>query len=289
MFSFQGSVGAGRRAEFGTLDIMPRTWSLITVTYNSAAPLREYWSTGRPAHVEWIVVDNGSTDDSVQVASALGADVISLDQNIGFSAANNRGLRSASGDYIAFVNPDVRVDYADLEQLGTAIDELGGLVSPQLLNTDGSFQPNGRGAPLLAHKVLNRASSEDRGNGYRLLAGPKERRNVFWLIGAVVAGAAETIRDLGGWSERFFLYYEDKDISIRAWRRGHAVTLLGNVTWTHGWARETTRLRLMPWVREFDSLFRFYSLYPEFLVGGRAVRRRHPLASAQSGKLVDGE
>lgn len=268
---------------------MPRTWSLITVTYNSAAPLREYWAAERPAHVEWIVVDNGSTDDSVQVAKSLGATVISVEQNIGFSAANNRGLTSASGDDIAFVNPDVRVDYADLAQLSSAIAELGGLVSPQLLNTDGTLQPNGRGAPLLAHKVLNRATSEDRGNGYRLLAAPTERKSVFWLIGAVVAGDAETIRALGGWSERFFLYYEDKDISIRAWRQGHAVTLLGDLTWTHGWARETTHFRLMPWVRELDSLFRFYSLYPEFLLGGRLVKRRHPLASAQSGKLVDSE
>lgn len=269
---------------------MPRTWSLITVTYNSAAPLHRYWSAERPAHVEWVVVDNGSSDNSVEVATALGATVIPLGDNIGFSAANNRGLKSASGDYIAFVNPDVRVGYEDLDRLADEIDELGGLVAPQLLNTDGTLQPNGRGAPLLAHKILNRASSRDSGNGYRLVTDPFERRHVFWLIGAVVAGSAATIRSLGGWNERYFLYYEDKDISIRAWRGGHAVTLVGAIRWIHGWARETSRFRLMPWVRELDSLCRFYSLYPEFLLGSkRMVQRRHPLASRQSGKLVDGE
>lgn len=274
------------RAEFGTLDTMPRTWSLITVTYNSAVPLRRYWSAERPANVEWIVVDNGSTDDSIEIATALGATVIAAETNLGFSAANNRGLQTATGDYIAFVNPDVRVGYPDLEELAGAIDELGGLVSPQLLNDDGSLQPNGRGAPLLLHKVLNRTTSRDRENGYRLVAESTERRSVFWLIGAVVAGDARTIRALDGWNERFFLYYEDKDISIRAWRSGFPVTLLGSIRWTHGWARETTRFRLMPWVRECDSLFRFYTLYPEFFVGGGPVRRRHPLASERSGKLV---
>ncbi len=267
---------------------MPRSWSLITVTYNSAAPLRTYWSAERPAHVEWIVVDNGSTDDSVQVAESLGARVIVAEKNLGFSAANNLGLRSAQGEYIAFVNPDARVVASDLDELASAIDELGGLVSPQLLNTDGTLQPNGRGAPLLLHKILNRASERQQDNGYRLYAADGERRNVFWLIGAVVAGSAATMRALGGWNDRFFLYYEDKDLSIRAWRAGFPVTLLGSVRWTHGWSRETTRIRLMPWVREFDSLFRFYSLYPEFLFGGRSVARRHPEASARSGRLVSG-
>lgn len=272
----------------GTLDIMPRSWSLITVTYNSAAPLRTYWTAQRPAHVEWIVVDNGSTDDSVGVATALGARVITADENLGFSAANNKGLEAATGDFIAFVNPDVRVEYEDLESLALAIDELGGLVSPQLLNTDGTLQPNGRGAPLLLHKILNRASERPQDNGYRLYADPAERRHVFWLIGAMVAGSADTVRSLGGWNDRFFLYYEDKDLSIRAWRAGHPVTLLGAHRWTHGWARETTRFRLMPWVREFDSMFRFYSLYPEFLFGGKLVARRHPRASERSGRLVSG-
>lgn len=265
---------------------MPRTWSLITVTYNSAVPLRRYWSAERPANVEWVVVDNGSTDDSIEIATALGATVIAAETNLGFSAANNRGLQAATGEYIAFVNPDVRVGYPDLEELADAIDERGGLVSPQLLNADGTLQPNGRGAPLLLHKILNRATSRDQDNGYRLTAEPTERMNVFWLIGAVVAGDARTVRALGGWNERFFLYYEDKDLSIRAWRGGFDVTLVGSLRWTHGWARETTRFRLMPWVRELDSLFRFYTLYPEFLVGGAAVRRRHPLASEGSGKLV---
>ena len=240
----------------------------------------------RPANVEWIVVDNGSTDESIEIATALGATVIAAEANLGFSAANNRGLHVAKGDYIAFVNPDVRVEYSDLEDLADAIDELGGLASPQLLNTDGTLQPNGRGAPLLMHKILNRASSREQDNGYRLTAEPTERKSVFWLIGAVVAGDARTIRTLGGWNERFFLYYEDKDLSIRAWRSGFDVTLIGSLRWTHGWARETTRFRLMPWVRELDSLIRFYTLYPEFLAGGAAVRRRHPLASGRSGKLV---
>ncbi|MGY1553110.1 glycosyltransferase [Microbacterium sp. A588] len=263
---------------------MASNWSLVTVTYNSAATLRRFWANGVPSGVEWIVVDNASSDDSAATASELGAQVIRLEENLGFSAANNRGLTIAQGHYVAFVNPDVTPDWTSLPRLQETIDETGGLVAPQLLNADGSLQPNGRGAPLLPHKIVNRLSRGPRSNGYQVLAADGERRTVFWLIGAVVVGSAAAIRSLDGWNERFFLYYEDKDLSIRAWQRGLSVTLDGGVRWTHGWARETSTFRLTPWVREFQSMAKFYTLYPELLFGGPAVRRKHPRASTASGQ-----
>lgn len=269
----------------GILDIMPASWSFITVTYNSATTLRRFWTGGIPEEAEWIVVDNGSQDDSVATAKALGATVIELGENIGFSAANNRGLDVATGAYIAFTNPDIAVDWTSLEKLRETIDHSGGLVAPQLLNADGTLQPNGRGAPLLAHKVLNRLTSGPRKNGYQVYAQEGEKRNAFWVIGAAVLGTAEAIRSIDGWNERFFLYYEDKDICIRAWRKGLPVTLDGTVRWTHGWARETTGFKLKPWLREFDSMARFYSLYPELLFGTGA-RKRHASASERSGNAV---
>lgn len=263
---------------------MPVSWSLITVTYNSASVLQHFWVNSRPADVEWIVVDNNSSDDSVAVARSLGAKVIESQRNRGFSAANNVGLAAANGAYIAFVNPDVTVDYKDLPGLAARINDIGGLVSPQLNNEDRTLQPNGRGMPLLLHKVLNRTLSSDRLHGkYLLFADAEEEKYVFWLIGAVVAGRIDTFQAMGGWNERFFLYYEDKDISIRAWRAGYPVVLLGAFRWVHGWARETTKFKLTPWMREIASLTRFYSLYPEFLFGGKLARRRNAEASARVG------
>lgn len=263
------------------------SWTLITVTFNSADQLAKYWSHPVPGDVEWIVVDNGSTDDSVITAGRLGARVIAVGRNLGFSAANNRGLKVARGGYVAFVNPDVTVVFSDLPELAKRIDHRGGLVSPQLVNDDGSRQPNGRGAPLIAHKVINRLSGGSQmRNQYLLFAGDTEERFVFWTIGAVVAGSAETFARLGGWNERFFLYYEDKDIAIRAWRDGLAVVLCGQFQWVHGWARETTEFRLMPWIREIASLTKFYSLYPELLFGGPWMRRRNNSAAVHSGEVL---
>lgn len=233
------------------------------------------------------MVDNGSSDDSVHAARELGASVIELGRNLGFSAANNEGLRMASGTYIAFVNPDVRGTWDDLGLLGRAIDHHGGLVSPQLVNEDGSLQPNGRGAPLLAHKVLHRLVPSRRENGYQVIANHLESKYVFWLMGAVVLGEARVLRELGGWDERFFLYYEDKDLSIRAWAAGIPVVVDGRVQWIHEWARDTRTLRVRPWLLELRSLIRFYTLYPEFLFSNSLARGLHPRPSLLSGSIAD--
>jgi GT2 family glycosyltransferase len=265
---------------------MPFPWTLITVAFNSSAQLRKYWGHRVPSTVEWIVVDNGSTDDSVLVARSLGARVIELGRNRGFSAANNVGLAIATGEHIAFVNPDVTVKFADLAGLAERIRRHGGLISPQLVNDNGLDQPNGRGAPLLLSKVVHRLSSEAQHDSYLLFAGAAEERYVFWMMGAVVAGAASTFEELGGWDERYFIYYEDKDIAIRAWRSGFSVVLAGQYRWTHGWARETTRFRAVPWGREISSLVKFYAHYPEFLLGGRWARIRNSEASKRSGEVL---
>lgn len=260
-------------------------WTLITVTYNSASTLRSLFAPC-PADVEWIVVDNGSTDDSAAVARSLGAaQVIELTDNRGFGAANNVGFAAANGRYVAFINPDVTVDYADLPALAARIDDGGGLVSPQLINPDGSLQPNGRGMPLLTNKVLNRLRTPDKGEDTYLIYSPEAaEKYVFWLMGASIAGTVEELRPLGPWDERFFLYYEDSDIGIRAWKAGLTVRLHGDAQWVHGWARETKTFRLRPWLREIASMARFYSRYPELLVGGAWAVRRHPAAASQLGR-----
>src|ERR1700704_4091349 len=64
-----------------------------------------------------IVVDNGSSDDTAQVAAALGASVILLDRNAGFSSAVNRGIEATTSDWLAILNNDVEVTPNWLESL----------------------------------------------------------------------------------------------------------------------------------------------------------------------------
>jgi len=242
-------------------------WTLITVTYNNADELRDFWQNPPPSSVEWIVVDNNSEDESVATARSRGAtSVIRLGRNCGFGFANNVALSIARGKYVAFVNPDITVDYDSLQRLSMAIDEHGGLVAPQLVNPDGSLQPNGRGFPTLQHKLGN-------------------RKYVCWAIGAALAGSRSTIQELGGWSQRFFIYYEDSEICLRAWRSGKRVEIDGSVRWIHGWARATTSFHLKPWMHEWASMLKFYSMYRDLFWFESVARRRYAEIYSHMGQV----
>lgn len=253
--------------------------SLITVTHNSRRALEEFWGKNDklPAGVEWIVVDNSSTDGSADVAESLGATrVIRLTENLGFASSNNAGLKAAEGTFIGFVNPDIRVKFADLKMLERVANEQQAVVSPQLINADGSLQPNGRGFPFLLDKVKNRLGAEEKLHGSYLLFGETdEPRMVCWVMGASVFGTRTSIEKFGAWDSHFFLYYEDKDFCLRAWNADVPVALVPRAEWTHGWARETSSLNAMPWKRELASMFKFYRRYPEFLMPKAVASRKH--------------
>lgn len=263
-------------------------WSVATVTYNSADTLRRCWHHANKPY-EWIVVDNCSADNSVKVAEELGARVIRLPENVGFAKANNIAVRQAAGEYVLFANPDLVVEPDGLDVLAAHLDVHGGLVAPQLLSPTGSFQPNGRGFPYATAKLGNREvwPLSRLHASYRLIAAPGEATWVAWVMGAAVAARKTDFSDIGGWNERFFLYYEDHELGLRAWRHGQPVAVLGDVQWTHHWARATNSFR---WSRahvlELQSARTFFSIFPEFLLGVPSARRRHRRAAALIGSPV---
>lgn len=268
---------------------MESEWTIVTVTHNSAGQLRERWQGRDFSGVRWVVVDNASRDDSVTVARALGADVIELPRNVGFARANNRGLGASTTEWVAFVNPDVEVVFDSLDGLARLARRHGALVAPQLTNADGSFQPNGRGFPFLVDKLSNRgiALPGARLSRYTPDTSPGPTY-VAWSIGAAIGGLRSTFDALGGWDERYFLYYEDHDLGLRAWRAGHRVIVDPGARWIHDWQRETSRFVFAAWRREIASAVRFFTTYPEFLVPSRrGARRRHTNAGHLVGLVAD--
>lgn len=245
-------------------------WTLITVTYNSANVLAEHWRQVLPGGVEWIVVDNASSDGSAEEAERLGARVFKLTENVGFGRANNIGFREAMGDLVAFVNPDVAVDVDSFDHLEDHVLAGGGLVAPQLVYGGGELQPGGRAAPSLSNKVLSRLGVRRVKDAYYIIAREGESRYVAWVIGAVVAATKRDwlrLGDPGPWDEKFFVYYEDSDLGLRAWSNGMTVRVVGGVRWIHSWSRATMRFRLTPWILEVTSMAKFYVRYPDLILG----------------------
>jgi N-acetylglucosaminyl-diphospho-decaprenol L-rhamnosyltransferase len=254
----------------------PPVVSLVTVTYNSAATLNACWMNLGIDWAQWVVVDNCSSDRSAEVARDLGATVIELPRNMGFSAANNIGVEHAKGDVLVFCNPDVVVDQPGIDRLAHRAASTGAIVAPQLTNPDGSLQENGRGAPYPHRKLRHMFGSQHKLDlAYARIAHPGQFRQVVWVMGAAVAMSRGTFDRIGGWNDGYFIYYEDAEICLRALESRISTYVDGDVNWQHGWARETSRgFSMAAWKREVASAVKFYSGHLECLLPVGAIGKR---------------
>jgi GT2 family glycosyltransferase len=168
-----------------------------------------------------VVVDNASSDGTVARAEASPvARVIALGENVGFGRACNRGVAEVRADVTALINPDVEL--LD-ESLGALTDEVlrhDRLVAPLVLGPDGSRQDSVHPAPgspaELARAVLPYTRLPAR------IAAPfapwrsRSPRRVGWAVGCALVARTETLRRLGPFDERIFLYGEDLELGLWA-------------------------------------------------------------------------
>jgi GT2 family glycosyltransferase len=196
------------------------TLSVLIVVWNS----REELARTLPALLpelgpgdELIVVDNDSDDGTPEVARELAprARVIRTGANLGFAAACNAGAAAASGELLVVLNPDA----APLPGFGEAIRrpwrEGRGWAAWQALVADaGGTRINSAGNPIHFTGIVWAG-----GHG-RPIAEAPAAGEVTVLSGACLAIPLRTWRQVGGFAERFFLYHEDVDLSLRLRLRG---------------------------------------------------------------------
>jgi GT2 family glycosyltransferase/glycosyltransferase involved in cell wall biosynthesis len=182
--------------------------------------------TGRSHEI--IVVDNGSKDGSIDWLrkNHSGIKVVALEENIGFGEGNNRGVEVASHDIVVLLNNDMIVSEEFLSPLLDAFaDEQVFAVSSQIFFPEGQLrQETGntqlrfkRGYPHFSHEPV-RSVHDIR----RVLP-------VLWAGGGSSAFHRDRFLELGGFSSLFSpCYFEDTDLSFRAWRRGWKVLIASN-------------------------------------------------------------
>lgn len=198
---------------------------------------------------EVIVVDNASTDGSVEFIKELTSSrvkerknslinnslmknksikLIENRENLGFGKANNLGAKKAKGEFVLFLNPDTKVCPGSLKKMVEFFKTRPrvGIIGPQLLNADGSFQPSVGRYPSILSLILEKPIDflERRISITRPFLGKflikykkfEEPSRVDWVSGAALACRKEVWESLKGFDENFFMYFEDTDFCLRA-------------------------------------------------------------------------
>ena len=219
--------------------------SVVVVTYESAAsiaaalgPLRESAHVGRV-----VVVDNDSDDDSAALAAAAGADdVLVLEANLGFAAANNRGLRLCAGESVLFLNPDASISGEHIDRLVAALRSDPGAVAagPVLEGLDGRLTSGARRFSTVGNRLAvelpwfwrhDRFTSRQSEDTLERAEGTAVPVDYVW--GAAVLVRRDFLDSVGGLDERFFLYHEDEDLGRQAHAAGRRVLLVTAARATH--------------------------------------------------------
>lgn len=214
--------------------------SVVVVTLNSAACVEDCIdSLRRPFDAaELIVVDNGSSDDTVARARSVAPEskVITGHGNIGFGRACNLGAAHATGTHILFLNPDARVVANDPAGLHGLWDRQPfGIVG---LGVRAPPPATDRGIGLRRERHWTRSCASATLGLVRPRelpaprAAPRGRRHGWVSGGAMLVGRQEFER-VGGFDPRFFMYHEDRDLSRRFIAHGLPVTTTRCVTVVH--------------------------------------------------------
>lgn len=183
----------------------------VCVTYNSRALIEELAAQLRP-FARAIVIDNGSRDGTAaEVARRMPwVRTIALGENHGFGAANNAAMRAVATPYALLLNPDCRIEPDSVLALAAcmAAHRNAALVAPQGWRGADSPQKSWRPAFFAAQPP----------GPYRV---PHAVVSADWLHGSCLLADTAAFARIGGFDERFFLYYEDDDLCLRLRAAGY--------------------------------------------------------------------
>lgn len=206
--------------------------SVIVVNYNAGMLLLDCVAAALEQAEQVIVVDNHSTDSSMQwLAERFPQHPRLITQmipdNLGFAVGCNQGLHHATQTHILFLNPDCILGHGSLERMVQVLqnDPRVGMVGGLLANLDGSEQGGGRRAVPTPWRSFVRAFGLHRFSNRwpRLFFDfylhtqplPKAPVEVEAISGALMLVRRAAVEDVGLWDESYFLHCEDLDWCMR--------------------------------------------------------------------------
>lgn len=212
-----------------------RKVSAAIVTYNSYEKARETVRSlllhTKGVDLTLYIVDNNSQDGGAAKLQKEFPSIHVLEnkKNRGFGAGHNTVLPLLESDYHAVINPDILIDRDVLTELADFFDEHTdcGLVTPQIRNMDGSDQQLPKRDPtvlaLVGRRIFQKALSEEV-RAYQMLdADLTKPLDIEFATGCFFMMRTSLFCALQGFDTRFFIYYEDMDLTRRARQKMRAI------------------------------------------------------------------
>jgi GT2 family glycosyltransferase len=206
--------------------------------------------------VKVVVIDNASpTQDVGGMVERLLPQALFYrrDKNHGFGRSTNFGARYVDAQYYFVLNPDTRLTDPDIFDKLVAYAESHpdvGLVAPRLSNFDGSRQDTCRRFPMWYQPLVQRTALGSTAWGKRYAEhflmhdfDQATERPVEWAQGSAMFIPGNVWNDLGGFDDRFWLYFEDIDLCRRVWHSGHKVMYVPHLTLQHAFGRASAKIK----------------------------------------------
>lgn len=253
--------------------------SVIIVTFNNEETIKKCLDSilQNSPGVEVIVVDNNSSDRTVEIIKSFKEEVILVGAgaNLGFSKSNNLGALSARREYLIFLNPDTKIlQKGSLGKLQEVLMENPsfGLLGPKLMFPDGRQQKTVRSLPTIARAfkeyVLGIKGSYDfyipEGNGLI---------EVESVVGACMVIKRDVFERAGKFDEKYFLYFEDLDLCRKVRKLGFKVGFYPEVEIAHnegvsGKGQKTNKL-LQESAKKYHGLLEDFFIQSIIRIGSR--------------------
>lgn len=260
--------------------------SIVIVNYNVKDFLYKCLDSVRKASknlsVETIVIDNDSSDGSVEYLKPLFTEVnfITSKINLGFGKANNLGFDLAKGKYILILNPDTILEEKTLEVMYNYMEKNPkvGISGCKVLNSDGTFQAacrRGFPTPWASFTKLSGLQSifpksKFFGKYNMTYKSTDETYYIDAVIGAFMFARNDVIKELNGFDPEFFMYGEDIDLCYRTQKLGYEVAYVHSTSIIHFKGESTKRSKINEVKHFYEAMKIFatkhYGKYSWFLL-----------------------
>ncbi len=251
--------------------------SIIIVTYNSEKEIVNCINSLLPqlneVNGEILVIDNNSIDNTISLIKEIENKSISIIQNsenLGYTIANNQGIKEAKGEYLLLLNPDTIVPNKTIYNLLNEIknNDAIGAIAPQLRFPDGRIQNSCRRFPrrrdILYESIgLSKILKNSKEFNYWKMGDfdHKITSLVDQPAGAVLLIPKKIIDEIGLLDEQFPMFFSDVDLCKRIWNAGYNVQYNTNSFITHKGGASVYQKRIKMIVSSHLSFWKYFNKY----------------------------